>query len=157
MPVMRVSLSSAVYGTIAVGALLAAETAQRENYAETIGALALTIVLYWIAHAYASSATRRLREQEHLTAKGFAKAMVEQAPILAGALAPLVMLVIFAIAGASLGHAVTAGIWTAAATIAGIEVTAALRAGAEGFELLAQIAIGVLLGLLVIALKLILH
>lgn len=154
---MRVSLSSAVYGTIAVGALLAAETVQRENYAETIGALALTIVLYWIAHAYASSATRRLREQEHLTAKGFLKAMVEQAPILAGAIAPLAMLVVFGIAGASLGHAVTAGIWTAAATIAGIEVTAAVRAGAEGFELLAQAAIGVVLGLLVIVLKLVLH
>ena len=154
---MRVSLSSAVYGTIAVGALLAAETAQRENYAETIGALALTIVLYWIAHAYASSATRRLREQEHLTVKGFAKAMVEQAPILAGAVAPLAMLVVFGIAGASLGDAVTAGIWTAAATIVAIEVTAAVRAGAEGFELVAQAAIGVVLGLLVIALKLVLH
>jgi hypothetical protein len=154
---MRVNLSSAVYGTIAVGALLAAETAQRENYAETIGALALTIVLYWIAHAYASSATRRLREQEHLTVKGFAHALLEQAPILAGAVAPLAMLVVFGIAGASLGHAVTAGIWTAAATIAGIEVTAAVRAGAEGFELLAQCAIGVVLGLLVIVLKLVLH
>lgn len=154
---MRVSLSSGVYGTIAVAALLAAETVQRENYAETIGALALTIVLYWIAHAYASSATRRLRDQEHLTAKGFVKAMVEQAPILAGAVAPLAMLVVFGIAGASLGHAVTAGLWTAAATIVAIEVTAAVRAGAEGFELVAQAAIGVVLGVLVIVLKLVLH
>jgi hypothetical protein len=154
---MRVSLSSGVYGTIAVGVLLASETVRRENYADTIGALALTIVLYWIAHAYASSATRRLREQEHLTAKGFVKAMVEQAPILAGAVAPLAMLVVFGIAGASLGHAVTAGIWTAAASIVAIEVTAAVRAGAEGFELVGQAAIGVVLGLLVIVLKLVLH
>ena len=56
-------------------------------------------------------------------------------------------LVVFGIAGASLGHAVTAGIWTAAATIAGIEITAAVRAGAEGLELIAQAAIGVMLGL----------
>jgi hypothetical protein len=157
MAIVRVNLSSAVYGTIAVGALLAAETAQRENYAETIGALALTIVLYWIAHAYASSATRRLREQEHLTVEGFAKAMLEQAPILVGALAPLAMLIAFGIAGASLDHAVTAGTWTAAATIVAIEVTAAVRAGAEGLELVAQAAIGVVLGLLVIVLKLVLH
>jgi len=154
---MRVNLSSGVYGTIAVGALLAAETAQRENYAETIGALALTIVLYWLAHAYASSATRRLREQEHLTVKGFAQAMLEQAPILAGAIAPLAMLVVFGAAGASLGHAVTAGLWTAAATVVAIEVTAAVRAGGEGLELVGQAAIGVVLGLLVIALKLVLH
>jgi hypothetical protein len=154
---MRVNLASGVYGTIAVGALLAAETVQRENYAETIGALVLTIVLYWIAHAYASSATRRLREQEHLTAKGFARAMIEQAAILAGAVAPLAMLVVFGVAGAPLGHAVTAGIWTAAATIVAIEVTAAVRAGAEGFELLAQAAIGVVLGVLMIVLKLVLH
>jgi hypothetical protein len=154
---MRLSLSSGVYGTIAVGTLLAAETVQRENYAETIGALALTIVLYWIAHAYASSATRRLRDQEHLTAKGFVKAMVEQAPILAGAVAPLAMLVVFGIAGASLGHAVTAGLWTAAASIVAIEITAAVRAGAEGFELVGQAAIGVVLGLLVIVMKLVLH
>lgn len=154
---MRVNLSSAVYGTIAVGALLATETVQREDYAETIGALALTIVLYWIAHAYASSASKRLREQEHLTVKGFAEAMVEQAPILVGAVLPLAMLLVFGAAGASLSHAVTAALWTAAATVVVIEVTSAVRAGAEGLELVAQAAIGVVLGVLVIAIKLVLH
>jgi hypothetical protein len=153
---MRVNASGAVYGTITVGALLAAETAQRETYAETIGALLLAMLLYWLAHAYASSVAHRLREQEHLTPRGFAVALIEQLPILGGAIVPLVMVAAFGIAGATLAHAVTAGLWTAAATVVGIEVTAALRAGAEGLELLAQIAIGVVLGVLVIAIRLIL-
>ena len=36
-----------VYGTIAVGALLAAESARQETYVETVFAVAITLLLYW--------------------------------------------------------------------------------------------------------------
>jgi hypothetical protein len=151
------NLGGAIYGTIGVGALLAGETALRETYAETIGAAALTLVLYWLAHAYAASAAARLREEEHLTLKGFATELVREVSILGGAAVPLLALVIFGLAGAMLATAVNAAIWTSAAVIAAIETFAGVRAGAKGRELAAQVAVGIGLGLLVIAIKVVLH
>jgi hypothetical protein len=154
---VQANLSGAIYGTITVGALLAAESAQRETYAETIGAVALALILYWVAHAYASSAAKRLEDEQHLTPKGFVEALVHEVAILAGAAVPLLMLVAFGIAGAKLSTAVTAATWSAAAMIAGIEITAAVRAGAKGRGLAAQTAVGIGLGLLVIAINAVLH
>jgi hypothetical protein len=157
IPLVSTNPAGAIYGTITVGALLAAESARSEGFGDTIAAVALTMVLYWIAHAYATSAADRIRDETHLTVKGFADALVHQVPILGGAVVPLLALVIFGIAGATLSTAVTAAIWTAAAVIAAIETTAAMRAGAKGGELAVQIGVGVGLGLLVIAIKVVLH
>jgi hypothetical protein len=157
MPGMRANPAGAIYGTITVGALLAAESARRETYAETIGAVALAMVLYWLAHAYAGSAANRLQDEQPLTAKGFARALVHELPLLAGAAVPLLALVVFGIAGAKLSTAVKAGLWTSAVVIALIEIVAAVRAEAKGRELAGQIAIGVALGLLVLAINAVLH
>jgi hypothetical protein len=157
MRAMKVTAAGAIYGTITVGTLLAAESAQRETYAETIGAVALAMVLYWLAHAYAGSAARRLREEKALTAKEFVRALLHELPMLGGAAIPLLVLVIFGIAGAKLSTAVKAGLWTSAAVIALIEISAALRTDAKGRELAGQIVLGVGLGLLVIAINAVLH
>jgi hypothetical protein len=42
----------AIYGAIAVGALLAAETPRRETYAMTVAAAIITLLLHWLAHSY---------------------------------------------------------------------------------------------------------
>ena len=157
MPAMRANSAGAIYGTITVGAQLAAESAQRETYAETIGAVALAMVLYWLAHAYAGSAAKRLRDEQPLTAKAFARALAHELPMLAGAAVPLLALVVFGVAGAKLSTAVKAGLWTSAVVIALIEIVAAVRADAKGRELAGQIAIGVALGLLVLAINAVLH
>jgi hypothetical protein len=154
---VQANLSGAITGTITVGALLAAETAERETYVETVGAVALALILYWVAHAYASSAAKRIEDGQHLTPKGFVDALAHEVTILGGAAVPVLMLVAFGVAGARLSTAVTAAIWTAAAMIAGIEITAAIRAGAKGRELAAQATIGIGLGLLVIAINAVLH
>lgn len=41
----------AIYGAIAVGVLLAAETPRRETYARTVAAVTITLLLYWLAHS----------------------------------------------------------------------------------------------------------
>ena len=157
IPGVNANLAGAIYGEIGVGALLAGETALRETYAATIGAVALTIVLYWLAHAYAAFAAKRLREEEHLRLKGLAAELVHEVPILGGAAVPLLALAIADAAGASLSTAVNAAIWTTAAMIAAIETVAAIRAEAKGLELAAEVALGIGLGLLVIAIKVVLH
>jgi hypothetical protein len=146
-----------IYGTITVGALLAAESAQRETYTETVAAVLLALFLYWVAHSYAGFAAHRLRQGEPLELTGLLRSMVSELPILLGGAIPLLALVIFWVAGAGLGSAVDAGIWTSAGTIMAIEVISGIRAGERGHDLLLQSVLGALLGFLVIALRLVLH
>jgi hypothetical protein len=154
---MSTNPGGAVYGTITVGALLAAESWQRETYLETIAGVVLALVLYWIAHAYAEFADARLRNGEGLSLEGLGRAMGHELSLLSGAAAPLLALVVFDIAGASLSTAINAAIWTAAAMLVLIELVAGIRAELTGRELVGQTALGGLLGCLVIALHVSLH
>jgi hypothetical protein len=70
---------------------------------------------------------------------------------------PVLPLLIWWIAGGTLSDAVTAAVWTSAGMVVVYEVVAGLRAELSGKEMAAQIAIGATLGVLVIALKLVLH
>jgi hypothetical protein len=146
-----------VYGTITVGALLAAETARRETYAETVGAVLLALLAYWLAHAYSEFTEHRLEQNQALTLGALARTLAHELMILAGAAVPLLTVIICWTIPVRLSAALTAAIWSSAGMIVLVEVVAGLRAGLTGRELAFQTAIGALFGLLVIALKLVLH
>lgn len=145
------------YGTIAVAALLAAESANQETYAETTFAVVLAMLLYWLAYTYANFTGERLREQEPFSWARLADSGRHEVPVLIGATVPLVVVIVCWIVGLSLATAVTAGVWTAAGIIVVIEFLIGVRAELTGRELLAQTLIGAVLGLLVIALRVLLH
>ena len=146
-----------VYGTIAVGALLAAESAKRETYGATVGAVALALLVFGLAHAYSEFTEQRLERKQPLTPSGLAHALIDGLMIGAGAAIPLLALVICWVAGVGLANAVTAAIWTSAATILIVEIAAGVRAQLSSAALAAQVAVGTLFGLGVIAIKLVLH
>jgi hypothetical protein len=148
---------AAIYGAITVGALLAAEAPRRETYPRTLGAVLIALVLYWIAHAYAERVEVRLQRGERLSLPALLDTMRHELHLLAGAFAPLLALVICWAVSAPLTSAVTAGLWTAAAFIAAVELAAGLRAGLSGLALAGQTVAGALLGALVIALRVLLH
>jgi len=66
-------------------------------------------------------------------------------------------LLIFWSGGAHLSTAVSAAIWTSAAMIVIIELVIGVRAQLSGRDLVLQTAFGALLGLLVLALRVVLH
>jgi hypothetical protein len=146
-----------VYGTIVVGALLAAEAAHDETYQKTIGSVIIALVVYWLAHTYADLVADRLESGERLSLKAVAKSAASESAILLGAVPPLVMLIIFWIAGASLLTAINAAIYTTAGVMLLVEIVAALGSDLRGWELVGQVAFGVVLGLSVVALKILLH
>ena len=78
-------------------------------------------------------------------------------PILFGAAIPLIALLIDWAVGASLDTAVITALVTAAVVVTLIEVMAGGRAKQTGRELVLQTLFGALLGLLIIALRLVLH
>jgi hypothetical protein len=146
-----------VYGTIAVGALLAAESARQETYLRTIAAVVVTMLLYWLAHSYAEFTGRRLENSEPFKLNGLAQMMAHEVSVLIGAGLPLLVLLITWVAGAQLTNAVTAAIWSSAAMIVVIEVTIGIRAQLPGRDVIAQTVFGAVLGLLVITLRVLLH
>ena len=154
---MPSNLGAAIYGLITVGALLSAESTQRETYPATVAAVTITLLIYWLAHSYADFTSWRLEENKRIALDDLARMMVRQLPILFGAAIPLVTLVAAWAVGSSLATAVTAAIWTSAATILVVEILAALQAHQSGRALVLQTSIGALLGALIIALRLVLH
>ncbi|MHB8659329.1 MAG: hypothetical protein ACYC91_15520 [Solirubrobacteraceae bacterium] len=146
-----------VYGTIIVGALLSAESAKRETYPDTVAAVALALLIYWLAHAYSEFTEHRLEHKQPATPAGFARTLAHELTIIVGAGIPLLTLLTCWAIGTQLSSAVTAAIWTSAAMILIVEVVAGVRAELSGRQLFAQTALGALFGLLVIALNVLLH
>jgi hypothetical protein len=146
-----------VYGTILVATLLAAESATHETYGETIGAVAIALAVYWLANAYAVFTGERARTSEHFTAGGYLNALVHEVTVLIGALGPLVAVLVSWAVGASLSTATIVAVWAAAAIIVATELALGIRSHLDGRELVVQTAFGVLLGIAIVALRVLLH
>jgi len=154
---MSPSPAGLVYGTIAIGALLTAESAQSETYAKSVGAVVVALLLYWFAYTYAEFTGQRLEKGEPFGFGELASAAVKELSVLIGASIPLLVLLIFWAAGAHLATAVNAAIWTSAAMIVIIELVVGLRAELSVRQLIIQTAFGAFLGLLILTLRIILH
>jgi hypothetical protein len=149
--------SRVVLGVIVTGALLAAESGLHETYLATFASGVLTALLYWIAHAYSDVLGRRLRSPRRLTRGELGRSLGHEWAVIRGAAIPLVALLVAALWGADRDTGVTIAIWSAAAAIIALEMVAAVRSHATRFELVIEIAVGIAMGISVIALKAILH
>lgn len=146
-----------VYGTVTVGALLAAESGLRDTYPETVGSLVVAVALYWFAHSYADVLGLRLTRRARLTGSELWHAFVQDWAIVRGAAAPIAAVAIAWTLGAAQTTAVSAGVWTAVASLVIFEVVAGLRSNAKPPELALQVGAGLVLGLGVLALRALLH
>jgi NADH:ubiquinone oxidoreductase subunit 6 (subunit J) len=152
-----IDFRAAVYGTISVGALLAAESADQETYLATVGAVTLTLLLYVLIHSYSEFSAERLAASEPLEFEELGRTIARESWLLVGAGVPLVALLLCWVLGATLSTAVTVAVWTSAVMVLLLELISGLRAGATGRDLAFQIGIGALFGTLVIALRIVLH
>jgi uncharacterized membrane protein len=157
IPRVTVDFRAAVEGTVLIGALLAAESANQETYPETVIAVALALVLYVVAHTYAAFVADRLRNEESLSLAGFGRAARSEGWLLPGAGVPLVAVLVCWAVGASLSAAVSAGVWTSAGMVVILELTSGIHAGESGLELAVETCVGALIGSLVILLRIVLH
>jgi hypothetical protein len=146
-----------VYGTILIATLLAAEPPRGETYARTVGAVVVAMIVYWLAVSYATFTGERVRDEEGFTVANFARAALHELSVVCGAVGPLLAVLVCWAVGAALPTAITAAVWTAVAIIIAIEVGIGIRAELTGKQLVVQTGMGVLLGLLVVALRVLLH
>jgi hypothetical protein len=146
-----------VYGIILVATLLSAESAVRETYVKTVIGVLVATATYWLALTYARFTGERLERGTGATVGGLMTAAAHELTILVGALVPFLTLIAFWIGGAALDTAVLAAILFADAAIIGAEILIGVRAGLTGMALIGQAAIGAILGVLVLALRVLLH
>ncbi len=146
-----------ILGVIVTGALLAAESGVHDTYGETFASGVITAALYWLAHAYSDVLGRRLHDRRQLTPGALGRSLGHEAAVVRGAAIPLVALLIAAAAGADRETGVTIAVWSAAVSLAALELIAAARAGGSRSELLAETVIGVAMGFAIIVLKSIAH
>ena len=142
-----------VFGVITVGALMAAESGRHESYVDAIASAVLATLLYWLAHAYAELLGRRLDTGEHLTVRALARALAHDWAIVCGAAIPLLALVISWLLGASRESGVTAALRTAVVAIVAFELLAGIRTRSTRPELLLKVAVGVTMGIALLAVK----
>jgi hypothetical protein len=146
-----------VYGIIVIGALLAAESDRHDTYLDTVSSTVIAAALYWLAHAYAGVLGSRLTSQRRLTVAALVRALAHDWAIMVGAAVPLLTLVLCWALGAALGSAVTAALWSAIASLIAFELLAGVRSRATPRELALDLAVGSLMGLAILALKIVLH
>jgi hypothetical protein len=142
-----------VYGVITVGALMAAESGRHESYFDALASAVFATLLYWLAHAYADLLGSRLETGERLTAGALGRALAHDWAIVRGAAVPLLALVIAWTVGASREAGVTAALRTAVAAVVVFELLAGIRAKSTLGELLLKGAVGVTMGLGILAVK----
>jgi hypothetical protein len=146
-----------IYGMIAVGALLAAESGLHDTYVETIGSAMLALALYWLAHAYAELLGKRIGTPQRLTAAALGQTLLHDWAIMRGATPAVLALLICWSTGVSQETAITAALWTTAGSLVTYELAAGLRARSRPGELLLEGCVGAAMGLGVLALRVILH
>jgi hypothetical protein len=147
----------AVYGTVMVGVLLAAEDTHREGYPETIGAATVVLALYWLMSLYTHTLGIRLRTRGRLSLRLLGRSCAYELAMVEGAFVPVLALLIAWAAGATVTSGVTVALWATVASLITLEAAAAWRAHLRPQEVWLQAALGAVMGLAIIALKLILH
>ena len=141
------------FGVITVGALMAAESGRHETYFDALASAVIATLLYWLAHAYAELLGRRLDTGERLTVSALARALAHDWAIVRGAAIPLLALVVAWLAGAGRESAVTAALRTAVVTVVVLELLAGIRARSSPAEFVLKGAVGVTMGVAILAVK----
>lgn len=149
--------SAVVYGTIAVGLVMAAENPATETFPRVAGGSAAAMLLYWAAHAYAAVLGERLARGLPFRLADLPGALRHEWSIVKGATAPLVALLLAWASGADLEVAVWAALWTAVGALFMFEVMAATRARLGGLQMTVSVVLGTALGVALLGVKLLLE
>lgn len=146
-----------IYGILSVATVIAAEGTRRETYGALVGASAVTMALFWLAHAYADHLATRLRQPAEWTVRELLVCLEHEATIFAGAALPVIALILSWATGGSVGAGVTASLWCAGVELVVFELIASVRRHLSARDTVVETTIGASLGLGIVAIHLLLH
>ena len=118
----------------------------------------MTLVLYWLVHAYATALGERLEHANRpWTGRHLGAVAVHELALVKGAALPLVVLLITGLAGAGPREATTAALAAAVLLLVMLEVIAGVRSRLSRRGLVLQVLLSGLIGVGVLTLKVTLH
>jgi hypothetical protein len=146
-----------VYGTILSATLISAESAKAERYEGALGGIVLAEIVYWLALSYSEFAGERVKTGDPFEFHGFLRSAHHELAVVLTGIPPFLVIVACWIAGATLTTALTIGVYTAAGMIVLSELVIGISTEQTGRELIVDTLVGVLFGILVVAVKVLLH
>ncbi len=135
-----------IFGTITVGAVLAGENAKGESVATSVEVALLVVALFWVVHAWSDDTGERIKQRRRLQWRPLVATLEHQASILRAVLAPVLVLAVAGLAGASDATALWLGTVTCAVSLVLIELISALRNRLPVAQVLVETAAGAAFG-----------
>jgi hypothetical protein len=146
-----------IYGTIVAGSVIAIASQHLESV-ERLGLdVFITLVVYWLAHAYCEVLWQRYAHGARLRHSEIRRALWHELGILKGGVAPLAVMLAFRVTGAEFETAVWSALWTCVVLLFMTGLIAGVRSGARGLELVLGASIGGMFGLVLVLFKAGLH
>jgi hypothetical protein len=149
--------SGLIYGSILSATLISAETAKAERYSGALGGIVLAEIIYWLALSYSEFAGERAETGDRFELRAFLRSAKHELAVVLSGIPPFIVIVVCWIAGADLSTALTIGVYTAATMIVLAELIIGISTEQTGRELIFDTLVGVLFGVLIVALKVLLH
>jgi hypothetical protein len=149
-------LASAIYGTVLSTALIAAYSEDPDSDPLQVAVAVLSAaVVFWLAHAYAGILARGAQPGRVMARAG--TELAQEWPLVLGALPPVLPLLLGPLALLSDYHAETAAIATGVAVLAGWGMAIAWRRGSGLLGVALGAGASAFFGLVVVALKAVVH
>ncbi|MGF7236057.1 MAG: hypothetical protein ACQSGP_14015 [Frankia sp.] len=149
--------AGSIYGTIIATSVIAIEASTSTSLAELISTDLTTVLVYWLAHVYASFVVSDQRLDRRRGRRRLGSIMVHEWSMVAGSFLPLLAVLIAGLFTADLSTAVTAGLWAGVALLYGWGY-AASRAGGRGrLRSLSFGLVGALFGMSIVIMRVLLH
>ena len=148
-------LTGTVHGTIVTAGVLAVAGAGEQPVAFNAGVYALaTVVVFWLAHGWAHSLGSRVAGDG---GRGLLLALRYELPVLEAVVPPLLVLAVADLLGASGETAISIAMWTCVAELGVVGAGVARREGSTPLRVATTAAGCAALGMLMIALKAVVH
>jgi hypothetical protein len=148
-------VAPAIYGLIVSSGVMAS-AGDSVALLRVAAAVVVTLLVYWIAEQYAAILAARLHGRA-TTGRAVRASLHEGWPMVQASYAPLLVLLVAWLLGASRTAAVLVALAFATALLFGLGWLAGRRSGLSGMGLLASATVGGGLGLIMIVLKVALH
>ncbi len=142
-----------IYGTITVGAVLAAEGDRSEHVSTAVFVAFMVLLLYWVVHAWSDDTGRRIEERSELSWDRFAGYLQRDWAIVRGAMLPILAVIIAAVFGDSGEQAIYVGTIVSAVSLAVIELVTGIRNELGMRQVLVQTLVGAGFGAVLIGLR----
>lgn len=149
-------VSSAVYGTVTVVAVIAAVSHNEDSAARVLGFAAISSLAIWAIHVYADVLTSAGVHAMPMSA-ALRRGLGSETGVLFGVTVPLLVLLLGTTAAVDDDRAIWAAIWSGVILLTLNPLVWLRRQGNSWASSLAAAAAGGLIGLLLVGLKVVLH